>query len=139
MCCSSCGLWNLATFVLAMTMSGISLYKHPEKEFSWTLLVSNSLISSLVVDTNCLFLGSRQIAYYVKDYFLYHTIRSASCLVLLPLTETRCSNCVEHRRTLNSMLHRHSKMTDSTDPTSHTNYRFVDSRIERCINFSSKL
>lgn len=67
-----------------------------------------------------------QVAHYVKDYFPHHTIRSSSCLILLPVCELRCTNCYEHRKFLNSMLHRHLKVTDVSDPSSHSNYRFVD-------------
>ncbi len=71
--------------------------------------------------------GSTQVACYTKDFHPHHTIRSASCIDLLPQTERRCPKCTEF---LNSMLHRHLKSRDGTDPvedvdpTSHTNYRF---------------
>lgn len=87
---------------------------------------------SLSIDYLTDFTGLTQVACYTKDYFPHHTIRSTSCTVLLPVTGMRCAPCLEHRKSLNAMLHRHSKTTDDatkpadcTDPTSHTNYRFA--------------
>ena len=65
------------------------------------------------------------MACYVKDYFAHHTIRSASCSILVQNSEERCSSCSHHRLVLHSMLHRNLKSTDGASPTSHTNYRFL--------------
>ncbi len=74
--------------------------------------------------------GSTQVACYVKDYFSHYTIRSSGCSILVPVSEMRCSGCLDHRLILNAMLHRHLKNadtandTDTSDLASHTNYRF---------------
>ena len=69
--------------------------------------------------------GSTQ-ARFIKDYLPYHTIRSTSCHVLLPPSEKRCCECMEYRKTLNSMLHRQRNAEENgTDPDSHKNYRFL--------------
>ena len=65
------------------------------------------------------------MARYVKDFLPFNTIRVATCVILVPLNEKRCAKCTEYRRTLAVMLHRHSKGTDGTKPTSRTNYRLI--------------
>ena len=64
----------------------------------------------------------------LKDYFSHYTIRSSCCSILVPESGMRCTGCSDHRRILNSMLHRHLKKiksdeADTADPTSHTSYR----------------
>lgn len=74
--------------------------------------------------------GLNQVAVYVKDYLPYYTIRSTCCQILLSSSAVRCSQCSEYRKMLNSMLHRFASKgtevaSDSMDPGSHTNYRFL--------------
>lgn len=68
-------------------------------------------------------------ASYVKDHFSFHTIRCASCELLLPSTSThaRCDPCMAYRKVLNSMLSRKMKLNtdDSCQAESHTNLRFL--------------
>ncbi len=64
-------------------------------------------------------------AHFVKDYLPYHTIRSTSCHILLPFPGKRCPECIQYRKTLNSLLHRLRNTEEhGKDPGSHKNYRF---------------
>ena len=63
------------------------------------------------------------------------TIRSTDCELLLLNEQTtevkRCHSCTEYRQILNCMVyhidHGKSKDIDKSNPTSHTNYRFLTS------------
>lgn len=120
---------------LEMKMKDSFLYKNLEKECSKMLLVSTKVYSPWTLIT--LFVGNA-VALYVKDFFSCHTIRSTTCLILVPFHDMRCENCMEYRKILHAMLHRHGKSMDgSTEPSSHTNYRYANSfdraRIMNCI------
>lgn len=65
------------------------------------------------------------------------TIRHSMCeLLLSPGKKSRCSRCEAHRKSLLVMLKRHESTVTSTDPSSHTNYRYLNSELlsERCNN-----
>lgn len=72
-----------------------------------------------------------------QDLLPFPTIRCTTCSVLVPPgAGSRCLCCLEYRKTLNSMLHRHhskAKDGDKAHPSSHTNYRFLNTpeKVER--------
>ena len=71
--------------------------------------------------------GSNITARYVKDYFSFHTIRCASCTLLVPPSISRCDPCMAYRKILNVMVSRSTKASDSkTQPDSHVNLRFLN-------------
>lgn len=66
-------------------------------------------------------------AKYVQDYFSFHTVRCTSCQLLVSVPLSRCDPCTEYRKILNAMVSRQSNTCeDSTQPESHTNYRFLN-------------
>ena len=74
-------------------------------------------------------IGTLEVACYIQDYFPYHTIRHSACSIVVAVSGRRCVSCVAYRRVLTSMLSRTRKVGEKTvsssDPVSHTNYRFV--------------
>ena len=54
-------------------------------------------------------------------------IRRNDCSVLLSSPGTRCNACTKYRLTLNALLHKkHKKSDDRSDPSSHTNFRYLN-------------
>lgn len=66
-----------------------------------------------------------------------NTIRHNLCDLLIPTgKKNRCSKCEANRKSLLVMLKRHNSATTSSDPSSHTNYRYLTTPLlnERCSN-----
>ena len=95
------------------------------KDATGKIAVLSVLIIIIVL---ILWLGSNVVASYVKDYFTFHTIRCASCQIVLASSSQRCGPCSEYRRVLNAMLSRRAKQNpeNSVLAESHTNLRFLN-------------
>ena len=71
--------------------------------------------------------GLQIAATYVRDHFEFHTIRCASCLLLVPPSVSRCDPCMTYRKNLNAMLSRSLKANDDDiQPKSNTNIRYMN-------------
>lgn len=70
------------------------------------------------------------------------TIRHNDCeLLLSPGVENRCNRCEAHRKSLLVMVKRLDRPSTSTSPTSHANYRYLNSPLlaERCTKLRTKV
>ena len=104
------------------------------KENNFTDISGECIFNHVIVYVYVLsVLGKKQLAFYDDQN---QTIRSTNCVYLLSAQQqtkvNQCHNCSRYRQTLSRMLyrieHQESKETDKTDPSSHTNYRFLSSK-----------
>lgn len=75
--------------------------------------------------TRCTFLESKSEAIVESSLLGYPTICHGRCELLLgPGTTPRCCECENYRKSLHSTIakQKHRLNSDSTDPSSHTNY-----------------